>query len=745
MNLFQLQERLKNYSQDQLVNEMQNPTGSAPQYLVLSELQRRKRMMTEEQAQMPQEPSVAEEAVAAAGVPQGGLAQMAQAMAPETDMAQNTARMAGGGKIRRDVYERNRPREMEEDDFRGFLNYEAPDDFRGRYYGNFMAAPEAEEDPFRFLADDPFGRSMRNARAAMRTRADEAYEADIRDALSAVGSDYEGMGARERSLREEDDDMRDMIESLMRSQSEAVGGFAEGGMIDRRIESMIADRYDEDVARRERRADELYEGARGEDREYGSGFLGRLLENLSERDDRANRRAADMLADPQGRNEIDREMADFMRSHSQTVGGFAEGGVVRMQPGGLAGISRDLRTYMNPNDRATALLNNPYVVQQAAATGMTPAEYASSLSRARSDALVAADLANQVDIAEMPLPESDSIGFGETPIGSLSEGDRVFTGEDQMFTPDSPLMPRPSGPTEFAPMEGTDPANLATVLGDLITGYDPEEVAQGMLDAGEIDQEQFNRFVFGSGSERERVARETLGLEEPRVPPEPSVTEAPDVTPDVDGGMRPEDRGFGRGMETPTPETGLTFGPELTAPEDDAIRTALSFGDLEAQREGTSPPAATGGAAAPAAGPASDDLFEQDKWLALAQFGLGLMTSQAPTFGQAFGEAGQAGISALMQAREDRRSRETAEQARADRLAAAAARSARDDEDEYPYRQIDDIINMAESYERRASDIVEENAGIAPRRGDPGYEDYINNLALANTYRNYAREAIGIQ
>jgi hypothetical protein len=106
MNLFELQERLKDFSQEQLVREMQAPTGSAPQYLVLSELQRRQRMMAEERAQMQQpQTTVAEDAIAAAGVPQGGLADMARAMAPQTDMEMNTAvqpveRMAEGGVVR---------------------------------------------------------------------------------------------------------------------------------------------------------------------------------------------------------------------------------------------------------------------------------------------------------------------------------------------------------------------------------------------------------------------------------------------------------------------------------------------------------------------------------------------------------------------------------------------------------------------------------------------------------------------
>jgi hypothetical protein len=68
-----------------------------------------------------------------------------------------------------------------------------------------------------------------------------------------------------------------------------------------------------------------------------------------------------------------------------------------------------------------------------------------------------------------------------------------------------------------------------------------------------------------------------------------------------------------------------------------------------------------------------DDVFEQDKWLALAQAGLSLMSSQQPTIGGAIGEAGLAGITALRQARGERDERIERQQARADRLAAAAA------------------------------------------------------------------------
>ena len=70
MNIIQIQDDLKNFSENQLINEMQRPSGSAPQFLVLSEINRRKRVKSEfDAANMRDEPSVAQEAVASAGVP----------------------------------------------------------------------------------------------------------------------------------------------------------------------------------------------------------------------------------------------------------------------------------------------------------------------------------------------------------------------------------------------------------------------------------------------------------------------------------------------------------------------------------------------------------------------------------------------------------------------------------------------------------------------------------------------------
>ncbi len=94
MNMIDVQDKLKGLSQQQLVAEMQSPSGVAPQFLVLSEITRRKRMQDSYQNQQQQpNTTIAEEAVASAGVPGGGLAAMARSMAPNSSMAQNTAAM----------------------------------------------------------------------------------------------------------------------------------------------------------------------------------------------------------------------------------------------------------------------------------------------------------------------------------------------------------------------------------------------------------------------------------------------------------------------------------------------------------------------------------------------------------------------------------------------------------------------------------------------------------------------------
>jgi len=101
-NIIQQQDDLKNLPQQQLVRAMQS--GTYPQFLVLSEINRRKRM-TDDQARREAADdtnTVAQEVVNAAGVPQGGIAQLASAMNAKTDNTQNTGvkQMAEGGVVK---------------------------------------------------------------------------------------------------------------------------------------------------------------------------------------------------------------------------------------------------------------------------------------------------------------------------------------------------------------------------------------------------------------------------------------------------------------------------------------------------------------------------------------------------------------------------------------------------------------------------------------------------------------------
>ena len=85
MNIIDIQDHLKSFSEDQLINEMQMPSGMAPQFLVLSEIQRRKRVRDDfAKRNAAMEQTVAQEAVAAAGVPMQGIAGMSEAMAPQS-------------------------------------------------------------------------------------------------------------------------------------------------------------------------------------------------------------------------------------------------------------------------------------------------------------------------------------------------------------------------------------------------------------------------------------------------------------------------------------------------------------------------------------------------------------------------------------------------------------------------------------------------------------------------------------
>ncbi len=111
LNMVEEQEALKDFSDQQLIKEIQRPSGNIRPISVVGELNRRNTSRQRAAAaEAADTPTVAEEAVAAAGMPTSGVTQMAQAMAPKTSMTENTGiaammpkqptKMAGGGVIK---------------------------------------------------------------------------------------------------------------------------------------------------------------------------------------------------------------------------------------------------------------------------------------------------------------------------------------------------------------------------------------------------------------------------------------------------------------------------------------------------------------------------------------------------------------------------------------------------------------------------------------------------------------------
>ena len=98
MNILKIQDQLKGVPDQTLVGYVQNPTGQVPTYLALSELQRRKEMRQNYQANKPEDKTVAEELVqetepGIGALPAGQPMQQAMQPPPEMPMEQ----MAQGG------------------------------------------------------------------------------------------------------------------------------------------------------------------------------------------------------------------------------------------------------------------------------------------------------------------------------------------------------------------------------------------------------------------------------------------------------------------------------------------------------------------------------------------------------------------------------------------------------------------------------------------------------------------------
>ena len=91
LNILQIEDRLKDMSQDSVMEALNNPNPVIPPFMALAELNRRKRMsdnLAMQQAQNQQ--TVKDQVVAGAGMPTEMASQMATAMSPQSDITGNT-------------------------------------------------------------------------------------------------------------------------------------------------------------------------------------------------------------------------------------------------------------------------------------------------------------------------------------------------------------------------------------------------------------------------------------------------------------------------------------------------------------------------------------------------------------------------------------------------------------------------------------------------------------------------------
>jgi hypothetical protein len=672
MNLFELQERLKDFSQDQLVREMQAPTGTAPQYLVLSELQRRQRMMREQQAQTPQDQTtVAQDAVAAAGVPQGGLADMARAMAPRTDMDMNTAvqpveRMQAGGMIGDPLapYAQHLNQTYTAPKIESFV-----ENVRNMEQQTFAQQPFGMQRTASMPL--PFGQPPTQAGALARQQPAPPLTLNAADPYDGM----RGFGV--------------MMDNPLQVQQPQYG-------VSRNISG-------------------------------GQGFVPMQPQTGS----------MQQIGSPFGIGSIfaARRMAD--------------GGVVRMQPGGevegpntaaLRAIIEAQNTVrgMRARNRAMqAMLNRAN--QTAGLAGIEPRvipvmDEFSGLPPEMTEPGTLAAIEPQIDTSGayadlLGAPTRAEAMFGD--IGSLQ----------------GPMQPEP-----YAPVRQAAPLSARPdILMDLV----PEP---------EVTPFQFG--LGGGGGGRRGGAPSAGYTEEDLANVSPGrggtqpVVGAPSI---VELLSEPDSEGDPRSRRS----RAATDAREAAAAEADAIRAAeaarmMEINEIPAVARRVSddgevipPPVVTppeagedvnsvvrGGGNREAA-PAADDAFQQDKWLALAQFGLNLMSSQQPTFGGAIGEAGLAGITALRQARGERDERVAAQQARADRMAASAARP-----------ETDGISSTERAAYFRAANEAEAEAArlelAIARGGEVGEGGFVMNpyteeeLAILQRQLNAARSRVSV-
>ena len=564
MNILDQQDKLKGLSEQQLVSEMQMPTGQMPQFLVLSEITRRKGLRDEMAAREQRGPqsTVAEEAVAAAGMPQQGLGRMAAAMAPKSDVVGNTGiaslpqapqAMAEGGRV-------------------GGQTYDVP--------------------PTAYLRDpavQALAARMGIRPAQMWDQMSEGQRASEVARLAAQDNDASGPTTRE----------------------DFVAGLTQMG-------SGVNPSYDPVATEQGTRADFIMPSQGDMDRRFSETVVPRgFPPNLS----------------PQPASTgFGVQLPSVQDTPGMSGAPQAPGGVIDLDLTGPAfeqqGRNPPASFPFNPDAVAMALGRTDFApnMLQASQAGLEEDRAARSAFGKRSDEFA-------LKLLTDPEARKD---FGAKTDAAV--GDFLFPGPDPAVAArlaEITAAAAPTGP-DFE-RQGRDPKDNTPWFLKMDKDAAPGEAMERILFPGRDPAE----------IRRKRLANQTTGAPLD-IPPEGADTLLPPaVTPDAAQTAAEETRAANEAAAAPTANPAIAAGAGGSGGSGGSGGGAAATGGMSSYEQELTNAITRG-----------EKRAQQDKWLALAQAGMALMSSKEPTLGGALGEAGATGLAAF------RGSRDSAEESR---------------------------------------------------------------------------------
>ena len=594
MNIIEIQDSLKDLPDSALMKEMQAPTGSAPQFLVLSELKRRKRMRDDfQRRQNADMKTVAEEVVTAAGAPQEGIMQMSRAMAPNSSIAQNT-----GMDMAAPVQPTQAPQMMADG---GVLRY-APGGTLGGTMSAIAMLRENYPELYDQYKDSPD--LERVAAAAMSGMVAETPELTGLEALEtpSLGQQISSFFTPSSRL-----DFPVSDEERQRIQEESLAAIRAGVGEDYQPESVRS---------------ELESGAEVDPRkiveaqvtkspidESVYGGQPQYMKRLHPRDTEGYAQGTGMGAFPPDR------LPDYSRTGSEQsfVIQRPEGAPIGMpstmggdKPIGLDTStltqSIDVRDPVPPYGGLYSERDRLMAAQDALTQGIgslggatTLSEAAAETARQRIEAPISTQVEQPMLVDQMATASIDDVSPIEQELARLAEVERMME-INEIPEPSPEADPISSALVDLgaAGIEGIGSAFESGVdtLQSLVEGGDDAAVAEQVTEASAIPE----GFTLGDGT---------------------------------------------------TAEGALSFGDLL--PKDTDTSTT------PAGRKSTSTSGGTGGGVGGRIAQMLADReksAEADKWMALAQTGMALMASKNPTLGGALGEAGLIGVGAMQKARQ---------------------------------------------------------------------------------------------